>query len=122
MCDEAVDDFLPTLNFLPDWFVTGKMIKRLFTASYADENMVYFDEDFGNVVFNSNEMDILNIDLNCINLDDNNFDEDDLDTIIHVRLLAWHTKYEKRKALKKKLNEELMTVAWHSNRWCDCCV
>ena len=26
MCDEAIDDFLPTLNFVPDWFVTSKMI------------------------------------------------------------------------------------------------
>ena len=33
-------------------------------------------------------MGILNIDLNCINLDDNNVDEDDPGTIIHVRLLA----------------------------------
>ena len=43
-------------------------------------------------------MGILNIDLNCISLDDNNFDEDDSGTIIHVRLLAWHTKFKKRKA------------------------
>ena len=90
MCDEAVDDFLPTLNFVPDWFVTSKMIKKLFTALYADENILNFDEDFGNVVFNCNEMGILNIDLNCINLDDNHFDDDDPDTIIHVRPLAWH--------------------------------
>ena len=33
-----------------------------------------------------------------------------------------HTKFEKRKALKKKLNEELMPVAWHPNRWWDWCV
>ena len=39
------------------------------------------------------------IDLNCINFNDNNFDEDDLGTIIHVRLLAWYIKFEKRKAL-----------------------
>ena len=31
---------------------------------------------------------ILNINLNCINLDENNFDEDDSGTIIYVRLLA----------------------------------
>ena len=40
----------------------------------------YFNEDSGNVVFSFNEMGILNIDLNNINLD-NNFDEDDPDTI-----------------------------------------
>ena len=34
-------------------------------------------------------MGILSIDLNNINFD-NNFDEDDPDTIIPVRLLAWY--------------------------------
>ena len=52
----------------------------------------------------------------------NNFDEDDPDTIIHIRLLAWHTKFEKRKELKKELNEKLMPVAWHPNRRWDWCV
>ena len=27
--------------------------------------------------------------------------------------------FEKRKALKKELNEELIPVAWHPNRWWD---
>ena len=60
-------------------------------------------------------MNILNIDLNCINFNDDNFDKDDPDTIIHVKLLAWHTKFENDKALKKQLNEKLMPVAWYSN-------
>ena len=46
MCDEAIDDSL-----IPDWFVTSKMIKRLFTALYTDKNIVCFNEDSGNVVF-----------------------------------------------------------------------
>ena len=38
-----------------------------------------------------------------INLDNNNnFDEDDPDTIIHVKLLAWCSKFKKCKALKKR--------------------
>ena len=64
------------------------MIKKLFTVLYADEDILYFDKDFDNVVFNCNQMGILNIDLNCIRFDYNNFVEDDPDTIIHVRLLA----------------------------------
>ena len=76
------------------------MIKELFTALYADENILYFNEDFGNVVFSCNEMSILIIDLNNINLD-KNFDEDDPDTIIHIRLLAWYIIFQKRKVLKK---------------------
>ena len=73
------------MKHIPDWFVTSKMIKKLYTAVYADENILYFNEDCGNVVFSCNEMGILNIDLNNINLD-NKFDEDDSDTVI--RLLA----------------------------------
>ena len=121
MCDEAFDNFLPTLNFVPDWFVKSKMIKKLFTVLYADENIVYFDEDFGNVIFSCNEMVILNTDLNDSNLD-NNFDEDDTGAVIHISLLAWLIKFEKHKALKKMLNEELMPVAWHPSTWWDWCV
>ena len=91
------------MTLIPDWFATSKMIKELFTALYADENILYFDEDSGNVVFSCNEMGILNIDLNNINLD-NNFDKNDPDAIIHIRHLAWHIKLEKCKALKKVKN------------------
>ena len=45
-------------------------------------------------------MGILNINLNYIILDDNNFNKDDPDTTILLRLLSWHTKFEKRKTLK----------------------
>ena len=43
-------------------------------------------------------MSFLCIDLEKINLhDDNDFYKDDLETIIHVRLLDWHDKFEKSK-------------------------
>ena len=45
-------------------------------------------------------MGILNINLSNINLD-NNFDEDDPNTITLITLLAWHIKFEKHKALKR---------------------
>ena len=62
-CDKAVDYSLPALKLTLDWFVTSKMIKKLYTALYGDENILYFDKDSGNVVFSCNEMGILNIDL-----------------------------------------------------------
>ena len=40
-------------------------------------------------------MSILGIDLNNIYFD-NNFVEDDADAIIHIKLLAWHSKFKKR--------------------------
>ena len=121
MCDETVDDCLAAFKLVPDWFVISKMIKNLFTALYADENKLYFNEGSGDVVFNCNGVGILNIDLNNINLD-NNFDEDDPDTIIIIRLLAWHIKFEKRKEFKRELSEELMSVSWNPNRWWDWCM
>ena len=100
MCDEAVDDSLVALKLVPDWFITSKIIKKLYAALYTNENILYFNEDSGSVIFSCNKMCILNIDLTNINLD-NNFDKDDPDTITLVRLLAWHIKFEKRKILKK---------------------
>ena len=62
-----------------------------------------FHEDSDDVTLFCNEIGILSVNLNNINLD-TNFDEDDPDTIILViiRLLAWHSKFKKRKALKKR--------------------
>ena len=48
MCDEVVDDSLAALNFIPDWFVTSKMIKKLCIALYADQNIPCFNEDSDN--------------------------------------------------------------------------
>ena len=81
-----VHESLAALKLIPDGFVTCKMIKKLYIALYTDENILYFNEDSGNVSFCCNEIGILNIDLNNINLD-NNFDEDDPDTIILIRLI-----------------------------------
>ena len=65
----------------------------------------FFNEGYGNVVFSCNEMGILNKALKNVNLDDISYREDDSDTIIFVRLLALHIKFEKLEALKKELNE-----------------
>ena len=122
MWDKAVDDCLAALKFVPDGFVASKMIKILFTSLYADQNILFFNQDSSNVVFIFNEMGVLNIDLNYINIDDAVSGEDDADTIILIRLLAWHVKFEKGEELKKELNEELMPVAWHPSRWWDWCM
>ena len=100
MCDKAVDDSLAALEFVPNWFITSKMIKKLFTALYADENKLYFNEDSSNVTFSCNGIDILSANRKNINLDDTNYEEDDLDTIILIRLLAWDVEFEKREELK----------------------
>ena len=41
MYDKVIDDFLPALKFVPDWFVLSKMIKKLSTDLYADEGLLF---------------------------------------------------------------------------------
>ena len=59
------------------------------------------------------------IGLNDINLDDddNNFDEDDPETINHVKLMAWCNRFKQHKACKNVIRKELMPVAWHPTKW-----
>ena len=45
MCDEALNDSLAALKLIRNWFVTSKMIKKLFTVLHADEHTLYFNEE-----------------------------------------------------------------------------
>ena len=87
------------------------MIQKLLTALYTDDNIPCFNKDSGHFILFCNEMGIVSININSINLDDTNYNEDVSETISHVRFLAWHSKFEKHKALKKELNEDLMITA-----------
>ena len=92
-----IDDFLAALKFVPERFVTNKMIKKLNNALFADYDVLFFYEDSANVKFYSDGMGILSLDLTNINLDDVNFYKDDLETIIHVRLMTWCNRLKQRK-------------------------
>ena len=84
-------------NLFPIGLLQVKWLKN-FNALFTDENILYFNEDSSDAVFNYSEMDIVNIVPNNINLDDH-FDEDDPDTIILIKLFIWHIKFEKCKQL-----------------------
>ena len=99
LLDKSVGDCLAALKFVPHWFVTSKMIKKVFTALHANGNILCFNKDSNNLKFCCNEMGILSVNLNNINHDDSNYREDDPDTIILIKLLAWNIKFEKRKKL-----------------------
>ena len=88
ICDEAVDGSLASLKFIPDWFLIRKMINELFTSFYANDGLLLFDEDSGDVTLFCDEMG--SVYHNNINLD-KNFDKDDPNTIIIIRLLAWQS-------------------------------
>ena len=107
MCDKAVDDFLPALKFVPDWFVTNKMLEKLDDTLFANDDIIFINEGSNNVKFFGGEIGILSVDLDKTNLNDVNFDEDNPETISHVRLLAWRNKFEKHKALKKRYKQKI---------------
>ena len=103
MCDQTIDDCLAALNFISNQFVTSKMLRKFDKVLLAADKILVFNEDFNKVTFIANQRHILAVDLDKINLDnDKKFDEDDPDSVIHVRPLAWHSKFEKCKALKKR--------------------
>ena len=67
---------------------------------YADGSFLFFNEDSGNVPFCCNEMGIFGVNLNNIYID-NKFNEDDPNAFIFVRLLDWHIRFWKYKAIEK---------------------
>ena len=46
-----VKPLMNLLKFFPDWFVASKIIKKLLTALYADDNILHFNEDSANALF-----------------------------------------------------------------------
>ena len=72
-------------------------------ALFADDNILVFDEYFGNVTFTTDNICILCVNLNSIKLDDANFYKGDPKTIIHVRFLGWRNKLRQLKAFKKEI-------------------
>ena len=78
------------------------MIKKVLTALYIDDNILYFNEDSGDAILSCNKMGILSVDLN-INLDDTNYDEDDPEAIIYIRLLTCILNLKNVERLKKSV-------------------
>ena len=65
------------------------MIKKPHNALLTDGHMLFIHDDSVDITFSSDEMDILSVDLNNININiDVNFEDDDSEIIIYVRLMA----------------------------------
>ena len=102
MCDKAVNDCLAALKFFPDCFLTRQKLESFDNALQTNDDILFYNRDFDKATFIANQIHILPAYVDKINLhNDHNFYEDDPHTIIHVRLLASRSYFEKRKALKK---------------------
>ena len=80
--NKAADTCLLALKFISDWFVTNKIFEKLDNVIFSDDYKDLDDVDSDIVTSFSDGMSLVIIDLNNINLDDDNFDEDDPETII----------------------------------------
>ena len=40
MCNKAVDAFIPTLELVPDWFVTNKMLEKIDDVVFSNDDIV----------------------------------------------------------------------------------
>lgn len=49
----------------------------------------------------SDDMSRVNIDFNNVTLNNAEFDDDDLETVINVRQATWYNRYIRRNAIKK---------------------
>ena len=91
------------------------MLENFDNALLANDDMLFSNEYFNNSpLLLIKYKFLLQILINVHN--NNNFYEDDPDTIIHVRLLVWCSKFEKRKTSTKMINEELLTVVWYPKK------
>lgn len=81
ICNKAVDAYLPTLEFVLDWFVTSKIIKKRDHDLFTNNDIIFINEDSSYVTCLSDELDIISVDFTNINADDVNFGENDPETI-----------------------------------------
>ena len=68
------------LKFVPDRFVTSKIIEKFDSAVFSDDHIAFGDLDSAFVTFFSRDLGLNSIILDNINLDDNRFDYCDSET------------------------------------------
>lgn len=56
MRDEAVHDCLATLKFIPDSIATRKMLEKLDNASHANDDILFYNQDFDKVRLIANQI------------------------------------------------------------------
>ena len=94
MCGKTVDSYLLALKFVPNWFVTNKMIDKLDNAIFSIDDTVFGDIDFDIVTSFRSDKGLNSISHHNINLDHENFDDYDPENINHVTLMVWYNRYK----------------------------
>ena len=111
MCERAVEKYTLALEYVPDHLKTKKMRERVvekypWALEYVPDWFVKCEELnlWHDYLYHNNDRFV------CFY--HNKYD----------RFIKWCNGYQKRKAQKAKIKEELMPIAWHASRWWDWCV
>ena len=80
-----------------------KICSWLFCYKWNDQKLesTVFSDDY--IIFDHLDSDFLLFFTEYFDLDAENFDYCDLETIYHVRLMGWYNKYKKRKPSKNRI-------------------
>ena len=99
------------------------MLKDLHDAVSFNDDIVLVNSDSDNVSLFNDNIGLVNVDLNSGSLDDGNSDDDDdIETFINDRLLAWCTVHKQLKACTKKISKESVSVVWYLTIWWGWCM
>lgn len=102
---------MPSIIKICSWlFCHEKDLKDLDNTVFFNGDIVFVNEDSDNPTLFSDDMGLVNVNLN-VSLDDVNFGDNDSETIIYVRFKAWRNRYKQSKAYKKEISKKLMPVS-----------
>lgn len=77
---------------------------------FFNNDIVFVNADFHNIRFFNDDAGLANVDLNNGSLDDDNFDGDDPETIIHVTLIICCNRYKQSKPCQNEKSKKLKPV------------
>ena len=79
------------------------MLKDLFNAVFFNffNILIFVNADSHNVTFLSDDVALVNVNLNNVSLDDDKFDHGNPE--IYARIVAWCNRYKQRKTCKKEI-------------------
>ena len=113
ICGKVVDSNLLASKFVPDWFVTSKMIEKFNSAVFSNDDIDFGDLDSDFVTFFSNDIGLNSIIFDNINLDDDNYFDDFIQKLL-IMFVLWLGIIDISNAKHlKKIDEELIHEAWN---------
>ena len=90
------------------------MLENLYNAEIFNGNIVFVSAD-SDVIFVSDDMGLLNVDANNVSLDNDNFNIEDSEYIIHVSFMDWCNRYKQLNKSKKEINQRINSCSMTCN-------